>query len=106
MTMAISRVGPRGGIPLGRGVRMWQLELDITSYTNPNGETMSASTLGIKRIDDIKFTNIEPGTAANRDSALEWNKASNKVFAIVVSTGAEVGNGTDIGTFRATVFGV
>ncbi len=105
MAMTVTRVWARGGTPVGHDLRAFLVELDISSYTNPNGETLTAAMLGLKRIDEILFTNVEPTTAANRDSRLEWNKASSKVFAIVVSTGAQVANGVDLGTFRALVLG-
>ena len=104
MTMAVTRIWPRGGIPIARGRKLGLYELDITAYVGGGGIAITPSTFKMRRIYNILFTNVEPGTANNRDSKLHYDATNSKIFAIVDSTAAEAG-AIDLGTYRALVIG-
>ena len=67
------------------------------------GYPITPSQVGLaEQIDFVDITNqFNPGATGN--TAFWWNKATNKMQAIVVSTGAEVNNGTDIHLCNADI---
>ncbi len=75
------------------------VDIDITSYPT-NGESVTPAILGLEgsQVPTILVIGTE-----GLDAHLVHDRANNKLKAVVSSTGAEVANTTDIGTFRLLV---
>ncbi len=104
MAATYSRLIGRNGIPLARNLRVQAVRIDITSYPT-GGQSFTPALVGLSKIFSVQAIPSEPTTAANRDSCLEWDKTNNKLFAIVASTGAEVANTVDLGTYDLLIVG-
>lgn len=72
------------------------VDIDITSYPT-NGESVTPAILGLEgsQVPTIQVTGTE-----GLDVVLVHDRVNQKLKAFVASTGAEVANTTDIGTFR------
>ncbi len=74
------------------------VDLDITSYTNPGGEAVTANTFGLQRLDMIIATGREI-----LDMDLKHVGAA--IRLTVMSTGTELANGLDGGVWRVLAIG-
>ena len=95
MAFAITRVGEphvlgdvRGGV----------FDMDITSYTNPGGEAVTANTFGLTRLDALIATGREI-------LDMDFKYIGAAVRLTVMSTGAEVANAVDGGVWRVLAIG-
>lgn len=75
------------------------LTLDITSYPT-NGEAVTPTILGLE---GSSAPRIFVTSSETLDVHLVHDRANNKLKAVVSSTGAEVANTTDLGTFELLV---
>jgi hypothetical protein len=77
------------------------ITLDVTSYPT-NGESLTAAILGLESSD---VRHLVATSSETRDIVFRWDHTNNKLVASVASTGAEVGNATDIGTVEIIAIG-
>ncbi len=73
-------------------------DLDITSYTNPGGEAVTANTFGLTRLDALSATGREI-------LDMDFKYIGTAMRLIVISTGAELGNGVNGGVWRVIAKG-
>lgn len=73
-------------------------DIDISSYTNPGGEAVTANTFGLTRLDALIATGREI-----LDMDFKYIGAAMRLT--VISTGAELGNGVDGGVWRVVAKG-
>ncbi len=73
-------------------------DIDITSYTNPGGEAVTANTFGLTRLDHI--------IATSRESLIHDLKWVGTALRLTVSsTGLEAANAVDGGVWRVLAIG-
>ena len=73
-------------------------DLDITSYTNPGGEAVTAGTFNLTRLDALVATGREI-------LDMDFKYIGTAIRLTVMSTGVEVGNGVDGGVWRVVAKG-
>ena len=74
------------------------VDLDITSYTNPGGEAVTAETFGLTRLDILIATGREI-------LDMDFKYIGAAIRLTVMSTGAEVANTVDGGVWRVLAIG-
>lgn len=73
-------------------------DIDVTSYTNPGGEAVTANTFGLTRVDSL--------TATGREVLdLDFKYIGTAIRLIVMSTGLELANAADGGVWRVVAKG-
>lgn len=79
--------------------------LDVTAYDATTNIDLTPSQLGVSRITRLEVSPIEP--AVNADMKLIWDGSTTapEMTAYVSSTGAEVADTTDLGTWQLVVYG-